>query len=86
MLLSGTRTTFVNDEQTDQVTFSTPGRGLSTVPCTATTQFLDEEGNTVRHRGAGCCEPLYKFAQSCVIVAARPGVARLGPTTSGGDV
>ena len=38
----------MNDEQTDQVTFSTPGRGLSTVPCTATTQFLDEEGNTVR--------------------------------------
>jgi hypothetical protein len=48
VLLSGTRTTFVNDEQTDQVMFSTPGRGLSTVPCTATTQFLDEEGNTVR--------------------------------------
>jgi hypothetical protein len=48
VLLSGTRTTFVNGMQTDQATFSTPGRGLRTVPCTATTEFVDEEGNNVR--------------------------------------
>jgi hypothetical protein len=48
VLLSGTRTTFVNGVQTEQVTFSTPGRGLETIPCTASSEFVDEEGNTVR--------------------------------------
>lgn len=48
VLASGTRTTFVNDVQTDQVTFSTPGQGLRTVPCTATAEFQDEAGNDVR--------------------------------------
>jgi archaellum component FlaG (FlaF/FlaG flagellin family) len=48
VLVSGTRTTFVNGVQTDQVTFSTPGQGLKTVPCTATSEFQDEAGNNVR--------------------------------------
>ena len=33
--------------QTNQVVFDHPGVGTKTVPCTATTEFLDEEGNTV---------------------------------------
>ena len=45
---SGTRTTFVNGVQTDQVTFSTPGQGLRTVPCIATAEFQDEAGDNVR--------------------------------------
>jgi archaellum component FlaG (FlaF/FlaG flagellin family) len=48
VLASGTRTTFVNGVQTDQVTFSTPGQGLRTVPCTATAEFQDEAGDNVR--------------------------------------
>jgi archaellum component FlaG (FlaF/FlaG flagellin family) len=48
VLVSGTRTTFVNGIETDQVTFSTPGQGLSTVPCSATAEFQDEAGNNVR--------------------------------------
>jgi hypothetical protein len=47
VLLSGTTTTFVNGEQTNQVVFDHPGVGTKTVPCTATRQFEDEEGNTV---------------------------------------
>lgn len=48
VLASGTRTTFVNGVQTDQVSFSTPGQGLRTVPCTATAEFQDEAGDNVR--------------------------------------
>jgi archaellum component FlaG (FlaF/FlaG flagellin family) len=48
VLASGTRTTFVNGVQTDQVTFSTPGQGLRTVPCSATAEFQDEAGDNVR--------------------------------------
>ena len=48
VLASGTRTTFVNGVQTNQVTFSTPGRGLRTIPCTATAEFQDEAGDNVR--------------------------------------
>ena len=47
VLLSGTTTTFVNGVETNQVVFDHPGVGTKTVPCTATTEFLDEEGNTV---------------------------------------
>src|SRR5687767_12971906 len=38
VLLSGTTTTFVNGEQTNQVVFDHPGVGTKTVPCTATRQ------------------------------------------------
>jgi hypothetical protein len=48
VLLSGTRTTFVNGVQTDEVTFNTPGQGLQTAPCTAVSEFEDEAGNDVR--------------------------------------
>jgi archaellum component FlaG (FlaF/FlaG flagellin family) len=49
VIMSGTLTTFVNGVQTEQVTFPpVPGEGLRTVPCTATAEFEDEEGNLVR--------------------------------------
>jgi hypothetical protein len=48
VLKSATITTFVNGVQVEQFTFSTPGRGLNTVPCTAFAEFEDEEGNAVR--------------------------------------
>ncbi len=47
VLLSGTTTTFVNGVQVAQTMFSTPGRGLNAVPCTALAEFEDEEGNTI---------------------------------------
>jgi hypothetical protein len=47
VLLAGTSTTFVNGVETNQVVFDHRGVGTKTVPCTATSEFLDEEGNTV---------------------------------------
>ena len=48
VLMSGTTTTFVNGVQVEQFTYSTPGKGLNTVPCTGLAEFEDEEGNAVR--------------------------------------